>query len=85
MSAKRQARAASFAAHLTHSSSERELLALKTAKLELETKLRDKEAIIERLERDRRWLSEREKEERAAKEKTEAEAETQNVRPQIIC
>lgn len=45
----------------------RELLTLKTAKVELETQLREKDAAIEKLEGDRRWLSEREKEEREAR------------------
>jgi mitotic spindle assembly checkpoint protein MAD1 len=43
----------------------------------LETKLREKDAVIEKLEGDRRWLSEREKEEKEARiaENTENSAE----------
>jgi hypothetical protein len=37
--------------------------------MELETKLREKELMIERLERDRRWFSDREKEEREEKDR----------------
>ncbi len=53
---------------MSHASLERQLLAAQTAKLELETKLREKELLVERLEKDRRWFSDREKEEREEKE-----------------
>ena len=43
---------------------ERQLAAAQAAKLELESKVREKELVIERLEGDRRYLAEREKEER---------------------
>ena len=55
------------------------MLTLRSAKAELEAKLREKDVIIERLERDRRWLSEREQEERDAKEQAERSAEDQKV------
>ncbi|KDR71884.1 hypothetical protein GALMADRAFT_143649 [Galerina marginata CBS 339.88] len=67
-SAKRQQRAQVFTSSISHASLERQLLASQTAKLELETKLRDKELQVERLERDRRWFADREKEEREEKE-----------------
>jgi mitotic spindle assembly checkpoint protein MAD1 len=49
------------------------------AKMELETKLREKELLVERLERDRRWLADREKDEREEKEKERAEHDTAKV------
>jgi len=47
--------------------------------MELESKLREKEMYIERLERDRRWLSDREAEEKAEKEKERLEREQEKV------
>ena len=44
-------------------------MAAQTSKLEMETKLRGKKPLIERLERDRRWFADREKEEREEKER----------------
>ena len=58
-----------FTSSVSHASLERQLLAAQTAKLELETKLREKELLVERLEKDRRWFSDREKEEREEKER----------------
>ena len=55
-------------------------MAAQTAKMELETKLREKDAAIDRLEDDRRFLAEREKEEREEKEKERAEREEEKVR-----
>ena len=52
---------------------ERQLAAVQAAKLELESKVREKELVIERLEGDRRWLAEREKEEREEKEREREE------------
>ena len=49
------------------------MLTAQTAKTELETKLREKELLVERLERDRRWFADREKEEREEKEKEREE------------
>ncbi|KAH9938791.1 MAD-domain-containing protein [Epithele typhae] len=71
--AKRQQRTQAFSSHMAHTSLERQVAAAQTAKLELETKLREKEMLIERLEGDRRWLAEREKEEREEKEREREE------------
>lgn len=54
---------------MSQASLERQLAAAQAAKLELESKLREKELVVERLEGDRRWLAEREKEEREEKER----------------
>ncbi|KAJ7165022.1 spindle assembly checkpoint component Mad1 [Mycena filopes] len=62
---------------MAHSSLERQLLAAQTTKLELETKLREKDMQIEKLERDRRWFSDREQEEREEKERERREYEEQ--------
>ncbi|KIM37376.1 hypothetical protein M413DRAFT_273560 [Hebeloma cylindrosporum] len=67
--AKRQQRTQVFTSSISHASLERQLLAAQTAKLDLETKLREKELLVERLERDRRWFADREKEEREEKER----------------
>ncbi|KAI0740089.1 MAD-domain-containing protein [Earliella scabrosa] len=71
--AKRQQRTQAFSSHMAHASLERQLAAAQTAKLELETKLREKELLVERLEGDRRWLAEREQEEKEEKERERAE------------
>ncbi|KAI0317816.1 MAD-domain-containing protein [Amylostereum chailletii] len=73
--AKRQQRSQAFTSHMAHSSLERQLVAAQTAKVEIETKLREKDIQIDRLEGDRRWLAEREKEEREEKETERAERE----------
>ena len=49
---------------MAHASLERQLAAAQTTKLELESKLKEKGLLIERLEGDRRRFAEREKEER---------------------
>ncbi|KAI0052786.1 MAD-domain-containing protein [Auriscalpium vulgare] len=74
-SAKRQQRSQAFTSTLAHASVERQLVAAHTAKMELESKLREKDITIERLEGDRRWLAEREKEEREEKEREQTERE----------
>ncbi|THH15458.1 hypothetical protein EW146_g5021 [Bondarzewia mesenterica] len=74
-SAKRQQCTQAFSSTMAHASLERQLVAAQTAKMELELKLREKETTIERLEGDRRWLAEREKEEREEKEHERAERE----------
>ncbi|OSX63139.1 hypothetical protein POSPLADRAFT_1181163 [Postia placenta MAD-698-R-SB12] len=56
-----------------HASLERQLVAAQTAKADLETNLREKNAQIARLEEDRRWLAEREQEERLEKERERTE------------
>ncbi|KAH7921342.1 hypothetical protein BV22DRAFT_1096636 [Leucogyrophana mollusca] len=79
-SAKRQQRTQAFSAHLAHSSLQRSLLAAEAAKMEAETKLREREIAVERLERDRRWLAEREKEEREGREREVAEREEERLK-----
>lgn len=71
--AKRQQRTQAFTSQLAHSSLERQLAALTTSKNELEKKLREKDTQVERLEKDRRWLAEREQEEREEKERERVE------------
>lgn len=71
--AKRQQRAQAFTSQLAHASLERQLASLTTTKNELEKKLREKDTVIDRLEKDRRWLSEREQEEREEKERERIE------------
>ncbi|OAX36279.1 MAD-domain-containing protein [Rhizopogon vinicolor AM-OR11-026] len=73
--AKRQQRSSAFTSHMAHASLERQLLAAQATKLELETKLREKDVTIERLERDRRWLAEREEKEREEKLQEQSERE----------
>jgi len=58
---------------LSHANLERQLLTAQTAKTELKMKLREKELLVERSERDRRWFADREKEEREEKEKEREE------------
>ena len=45
----------------------------------METKLREKELLVERLERDRRWFADREKEEREEKEREREVHEDEKV------
>ncbi|KAI0776999.1 mitotic checkpoint protein-domain-containing protein [Trametes elegans] len=71
--AKRQQRTQAFSSHMSQASLERQLAAAQATKLELESKVREKELVIERLEGDRRWLAEREKEEREEKEREREE------------
>ena len=78
--AKRQQRTQAFTSQLAHASLERQLASLTTTKNELEKKLREKDSIIDRLEKDRRWLAEREKEEREEKEKERIEWDEVKVR-----
>ncbi|TFY54359.1 hypothetical protein EVG20_g9734 [Dentipellis fragilis] len=73
--AKRQQRTQAFTSHMAHASLERQLVAAQTAKMDLESKLRERDVTIDRLEGDRRWLAEREKEEKEEKEKERAERE----------
>ncbi|KAI0942237.1 hypothetical protein AcW1_002917 [Taiwanofungus camphoratus] len=58
---------------MAHATLERQLAVAQTARTELETKLREKDVLVDRLEGDRRWLAEREKEEREEKERERAE------------
>jgi len=64
---------------MAHASLERQLVAAKTSKIELETKVREKDLLIERLERDRRWFADREKEEREEKERERSGYEEEKV------
>jgi mitotic spindle assembly checkpoint protein MAD1 len=64
---------------MAHASLERQLVAAQSSKMELETKLREKEHTIERLERDRRWFADREKEEKEEKERERTEHEEEKV------
>lgn len=65
---------------MSHATLERQLLTAQTSKMELESKLREKDILIERLERDRRFLADREQEEREEKEREREEAEAEKVR-----
>lgn len=78
--AKRKQRTQAFTSHVASASLERQLIAAQTAKVELETKMREKDALIERLEQDKRWLAEQEQKERDAKERERAEREEEKVR-----
>ncbi|KAJ7507308.1 MAD-domain-containing protein [Mycena galericulata] len=79
-SAKRQQRTQAFTSNMAHASLERQLVAAQTTKMELESKLREKDILIEKLERDRRWFSDREQEEREEKERERAEHQEQTER-----
>ncbi|KAF7329938.1 hypothetical protein MKEN_00257700 [Mycena kentingensis (nom. inval.)] len=77
--AKRQQRTQAFSTSLTHASLERQLVSAQTVKMELESKLREREIQIEKLERDRRWFADREQEEREEKERERAEFQEQTA------
>jgi mitotic spindle assembly checkpoint protein MAD1 len=77
--AKRQQRAQVFTSSIAHANLERQLLTTQTTKLELETKLRERDLQVERLERDRRWFADREKEEREEKERERTDHEEEKV------
>ena len=77
--AKRQQRTQAFTSQLASASLERQLAALTTSKNDLEKKLREKDAQVERLEKDRRWLAEREQEEREEKERERVESDEAKV------
>ncbi|RDB18933.1 Spindle assembly checkpoint component mad1 [Hypsizygus marmoreus] len=78
--AKRQQRAQVFTSSMAHANLERQLVAAQTLKLELETKLREKDLQVERLERDRRWFADREKQEREEKERERTEHEEEKAK-----
>lgn len=78
--AKRQQRTQVFTSSIAHATLERQLLAAQTTRMELETKLRERDLQVERLERDRRWFADREQEERQEKERERAEHEEEKVR-----
>lgn len=71
--AKRQQRKQLFTSTIAHASLERQLATSQSSKIELETKLREKAALVERLERDRRWLADREKEQQDEREREQTE------------
>jgi hypothetical protein len=52
--------------------------------MELEAKLREKTALVERLERDRRWLADREKEQQEERERERAEHAEEKVRGSLV-
>jgi mitotic spindle assembly checkpoint protein MAD1 len=68
-----------FTSSIAHANLERQLLAAQTTKMELETKLRERDLQVEILERDRRWFADREKEEREEKERERADHEEEKV------
>ncbi|KAJ7805761.1 MAD-domain-containing protein [Mycena olivaceomarginata] len=78
--AKRQQRTQAFTSNMAHASLERQLVAAQKSHSQLETKLREKDMLIEKLERDRRFFSDREQEEREEKERERAEYEEQTVK-----
>ncbi|KAJ7481691.1 spindle assembly checkpoint component Mad1 [Mycena latifolia] len=79
-SAKRQQRTQAFTSNMAHAALERQLAAAQTTRMELETKLRERDMLVEKLERDRRWFSDREQEEREEKERERAENAEQTER-----
>ena len=64
-----------FTNRLSHATLERQLVQAESARIETERKLRDKELVVERLERDRRYYAEREEEARLGREQDDAEHE----------
>ncbi|THG98156.1 hypothetical protein EW026_g3974 [Hermanssonia centrifuga] len=73
--AKRKQRTQAFTTHMNQSALERQLVAAQAAKVELESKLREKDVLIERLEDDRRYLADKEKQEKEEKERERTERE----------
>ncbi|KAG8906634.1 coiled-coil domain-containing protein mad1 [Tulasnella sp. 403] len=72
-SSRRAQKADLFSSRMATKSLERQLLAAENAKHELESALKEKEIAIERLGNERRWLSERETEEREERKRLAAE------------
>jgi mitotic spindle assembly checkpoint protein MAD1 len=68
-----------FTNSVSHASLERHLLQAQTTRIDLETKLREKEVTVERLERDRRHFADRKREEREARDALEAEHDADRV------
>ncbi|KAH6894860.1 hypothetical protein BKA70DRAFT_1532602 [Coprinopsis sp. MPI-PUGE-AT-0042] len=73
--AKRLQRTQALNSALSHAGLERQLLEAQRTTSDLKTKQRDKGPLIERLERDRRYLADREKEEHEEKERNQAKYE----------
>ena len=69
-----------FTSNLAHANLERQLVSAQTTRMELETKLREREIQVERLERDRRWLADREQEEKEERERARREYDEDKVR-----
>lgn len=69
---------------MAHASLERQLLQVRSEKVELEAKLRERDSTIEQLEGDRRLLSLREQSEREEKEQEQSARETEKVRRFVI-
>ena len=65
---------------MAQASLERQLLQVRSEKVELEAKLRERDSAIERLEGDRRLLALREQSEREEKEQEQTARETDKVR-----
>ena len=65
---------------MAHASLERQLLQVRTEKVELEAKLRERDATIEQLEGDRRLLALREQSEREEKEQEQSARGKEKVR-----
>ena len=82
-SAKRQQRTNAFTSSMAHASLERQLLQVRSQKVELEAKLRERDSTIEQLEGDRRLLALRQQSEREEKEQEQSARETEQVRPFI--
>ena len=82
--AKRQQRTHALNTTLSQASLERKLAAAEATRLQLETRLRERETTIERLEADRRLLAEREQEEREEKERLSKEREEEKVSGRAI-
>ncbi|KAH8978120.1 MAD-domain-containing protein [Lactarius hatsudake] len=78
--AKRQQRTQALNTTLSQAALERKLAAAETNRVQLETRLRERDAAIERLEADRRWLAEREQEEREEKERVSKEREDEKTK-----
>lgn len=78
--AKRQQRTNVFTSSMAHASLERQLLQVRSEKIELEAKLRERDSTIERLEGDRRLLAVREQSEREEKEQEQTAREREKVR-----
>ncbi|KAH9981796.1 spindle assembly checkpoint component Mad1 [Russula compacta] len=78
--AKRQQRTHALNTTLSQAALERKLAAAETTRMQLETRLRERDTKIERLEADRRWLAEREQEEREEKERVSKEREEEKIK-----
>lgn len=78
--AKRRQRTQAFASGLAHASLERQLSAAQSARIEIESKLREKDIVIERLENDRRYFADRENEERQERERESRTHDEDKVR-----